>query len=107
MTHSKFPGLRWDADGVAHHCETEDDMQPGWADHPAKAQKVAPDESMTRQDIIAALDEGGIVYKKNAPTDALAKQLRVAVLSVLEENDVKYAPNASTKDLLALIPQPE
>lgn len=116
MTHSKFPGLRWDAEGNTHHCATEDDVQPGWTDyHPDNAPKATQSEddpwgkdtSMTRAEIIAALDEGGVAHKKNAPTDALAKQLRAAVLGVLEEGNAEYNPLLSTKNLLALIPAPE
>lgn len=113
MKHSKFPGLRWDTEGNAHHCATEDDVQPGWTDHhpdnapvSATVEKSAGAE-MSRAEIIHALDEGGVPYKRNAPTDALAKQLRVAVLNVLEDQSVKYDPTAPTKDLLALIPAPE
>lgn len=113
MTHSKFPALRWDAAGNVHHCETEDDVQPGWTDyHPDSAPVSAILEKglgadMTRTEIITALEDGGVTFSKNAPTAALAKQLRVAVLSALEEHDVKYDNAASTKDLLALIPAPE
>lgn len=113
MTHRKFPGLRWDAEGNTHYCATEDDVQPGWTDyHPDNPPVSATVEKglgadMSRAEIIAALEEGGVTFSKNAPTASLAKQLRTAILSELEEQSVKYEPTSSTKDLLALIPAPE
>lgn len=109
MKHSKFPGLRWDVEGNVHHCETEDDVQEGWTDnHPDSAPKAkAAGDSMTRPEIVAALEQGGITFSKNAPTAALAKQLHTAVFTALEEAAIAYEHDMTTKQLLGLLTPPE
>lgn len=73
---------------------------------PAAAVAKAVDIPMTRDEIIAALNSGGIPFDDNAKTRALHNQLRDAVHAALIEAKISYVDNAPTKDLLALLPDP-
>ncbi len=65
------------------------DVPEGWTDNPLD-HVDAPDSAddskygdLTREQVIAALNERRIAFKKNAPTKALYKQL----LTVVEETE--------------------
>lgn len=120
----KFPGMRWDAEGNAHLCRSEADVQPGWTDqHPSNitaevAPALPPDHppptpespdvpEMTRDDIIAALNEGGVLFSVNAPTKALYKKLRAAAWEALNTAGIVCNPEADARTMLELLPKPE
>lgn len=99
-----YPRYRWDAAGKAHRCEGPDDDNPEWTDaHPGSAGATV----MTREEVVEALQEGGIAYSKNAPTAALRRQLADAVRAVLTTNDITFDDADDTKTLLGLLPAPE
>lgn len=112
----EFPKMLWDADGNVHLCNGPADVDPSWTNyHPndvekaaAKAEKAAVVSAvMSRDDIVAALNQGGVEFKKNAPTPALYKQLVAALRSELDQRGVQYPADADAPALLALVAPPE
>lgn len=89
------------------------EVPEGWLDtHPSNVKAAVKQEgnkplSMTRKEIVAALNDGGLSFDNKAPVKALYAQLTDAVKAVLTEAQVQFDPNADTKDLLALLPKPE
>jgi len=123
--------MRWDAEGNAHLCRSEADVQPGWTDQhpsniPAEAAPAPPPDhpppsnetppapeapevqEMTREEIVTALNEGGVQFSNNAPTKALYKKLRVALIEALSAvENIAFDPEADARTLLNLLPKPE
>ena len=105
---TQYPCYRWDAEGNAHRCETAADANPAWTDqHPSNCsvEKVVEPEviPMSRVEIVTALNEGGIEFKKNSPTPALYKQLGYEVKAALTEAAIPFDDKADTKTLLGLL----
>lgn len=99
-------------------CNSAADVPEGWIDtHPNNLPKVDPAAAdpaankagleMSREEIMGALDEGGIEYSKNAPTTTLYKKLTEAVKKTLLERGIAYDESFNTKQLLELIPPAE
>lgn len=115
MSRHKFPGLRWDADGKAHHCNGPEDCDPSWTDyHPANKpeNKPAPEPKsapvpLTRAEIVEALEAGGVAYKQNASTKALHDLLVSELRKTLAEHEIEIPDGADAKTLLSLLPMPE
>lgn len=61
---------------------------------------------LTRKEIVAALEAGGVTFDKSARVDALYEVLTKAVKDALAEAKIEYDPNLDTKALLALLPDP-
>lgn len=66
-----------------------------------EAAKVPLD--MTRKEITAALDEGGVKYDPQAKVADLYPLLTENVKKALLEAEIEFDPNAGTKALLALL----
>lgn len=84
----------------------------GWLDHhPLDEDKGgvgsvnAPEaeDSLSRDEIVAALTEGGIAFNKKAATKTLAETLDSSLRAALKARNVEFEEKASTRDLLALI----
>lgn len=111
----KWPAYYWDQDSKPHRCEGPEDVQEGWLDYsPANAAEApapnineAKPAPMTRDEIIAALNDGGIDFKKNAGTSALYSQLTERVKAHLTESGIAFNPAADTRTLLGLLKAPE
>ncbi len=86
---------------------------PAKSDAPAKpsrtkrlqsAPKPAADpNAMSRDDVVAALTEGGVEFDNEASDADLQKLLDDKVRAVLTEQGVEFDPNANTKTLLGLL----
>jgi hypothetical protein len=112
-----FPAFYYSPDGEAQIFQAASDVPEGWTTkHPNHQSDVAkpdpkPDltpnpDKLTRDEIIAALNNGGIAYKKNAGTAALEAQLRESIKAFLTDTGVpELALDASTKELLTLLPK--
>ena len=73
----------------------------------AKPAPAAPVKlPLTRKEIVAALEAGGVTFDKDARVDALYEVLTKAVKDALAAAEVEYDPNLDTKALLALLPDP-
>ena len=113
----KGPTYRYGPNGEAKIFNDSNDVPEGWLDHhptPAEAAEIAvivPGASaaipMTREEIIAALEGGGIGYKRNAGTKALYDQLTVKVKEHLVEREIAFPAGADTKALLELLSSEE
>lgn len=81
-----------------------DDAPKSWLDHhPGTAQPVAEetnDDRLSRDEVIAALQAGGIEFSKNARTASLEKQLRAALA---DELGVNVTDPRATRDLLGAV----
>lgn len=92
---------------VFHHSK---DVPAGWKDAPASAadetkKTPAPPATlpMARDAIIAALESGGVEYKKNAGTKALYDQLVASVQAHLTTNKIEFPADATAPELLELL----
>lgn len=63
----------------------------------------ADDTLMTREEIVAALDEGKVRYNKEASDEDLLAQLVAALKGVLSKQGKPFAGDASPRALLALV----
>jgi hypothetical protein len=111
--------MRWHPEtGEPAIYHSEADIPAGHLDHhpadpnhakpapvkPEKPAKVDPEYGgMTRKEIRAALNDGGVAYDKSADTEELLKVLDDKVRAVLTEQGREFDPNASTKALLGLL----
>lgn len=79
-----------------------DTVPAGWLDHhPDAAQPVAEevsDDCLSREEIVTALQEGGVEFSKNARTASLDKQLRTALVEDLHVDD---SDPRTTRELLS------
>lgn len=64
----------------------------------------APPLDMTRKEITAALDQGGVQYDAQAKVADLYPLLTESVKKFLTEAEIEFDPAAGTKALLALLP---
>lgn len=120
MKHADFPSWRWDPETKEGRVfDRAEDVPEGWLsrhpDHQADdtttaLTKPADPDKLTREEIVKALNDGGIEFKKNMGTAALEKLLRESVGafvigvegSTLSQTEVD---DMSTKALLALLPK--
>lgn len=109
---SQFPAMLWNQKtGESRVFERAEDVPAGYLDHyPTDAEKAeAPEPAspnalpMTREEIIAALKQGGIKFKGNASAAVLYAQLTDAVHFALTEAKVEFNPESPTPDLLKLL----
>src|SRR5581483_9866922 len=111
MTNTKSaPTMAWHPEtGENRVFPHPSEVPEGWLDtHPSNASKAAeggdknPGDKlpMTRKEIVAALNDGGISFDKQAKTSALYAQLLDAVKSALTEAGVEFDVNADAKVLL-------
>jgi len=106
----RFPGMRWHPEtGESQIFQTQEDMPAGWLDYnPTGADglekpKASNPLPMTREEIVAALNQGQITFKKNAGTAALYDQLRDALRKFLTERSITFEQDADGKTLLDLV----
>lgn len=103
----KGPTVMYGPGGESRVFTNSADVPDGWADNPKDAVVAAPKAplppALSREEIIAALEGGGISYKKQASTPALYAQLTENVKAHLTKNGVAFDPDADTKQLLALL----
>lgn len=113
-----MPKLRWHPVTGENQTFADDESAPeGWLDyHPADpaheppaaviepaAPVVAPDKVLTRKELIEALNEGAIAFDANAKVADLDGVLKTALVAALTNNKVEFKPEASTRELLALV----
>jgi hypothetical protein len=92
--------------------DTHPDNKPKPAKAPAAAKEAAKTEaakqlSLTRKEMLEALQAGGVEHDPKAKVEALDAVLRGAVEKALADAKIPYSPEAPTKELLALLPSPE
>lgn len=108
---------RWSPTGESQVFVKASDVPPGWTDfHPGDTAVTAAAKvvqaaaggklTMSRDEIVAALVEGGIAFKQNGGTKALHDLLRASLVTALTEAGKVFAENADTKDLYALLTAP-
>lgn len=73
------------------------DVPKGWLDH------VPARKPITREEIIAALTDGGIKFDAKAKTEALLELLVKSVHATLDESKTEFDPKADVRDLLHLL----
>lgn len=113
-----YPAMKWHPEtGEMRVYAKAEHVPEGWLDtHPANLAHVqalaaaAPKPvklSLTRQEILAALHEGGIEHNIKAKTQDLHERLRERCVAHLTDAGVEFDAAADTKALLELIPKPE
>lgn len=110
-----FPAAYWHQEtGERRVFERPEDLTDEWKDkHPNHNDGLPPpppasiELGMTRDEVIAALVQGGIPFKKNAGTAALYKQLVEALQAFLFERKIEFPEKADAKELMALVPAAE
>lgn len=112
----KFPARMWHPEtGESQACMSAEEVPPGWIDHhPNQVQDPRPAPKpvdnvlpMTRKEIVAALDEAGISYQRNAGVKALYDVLGASLRNFLTEAEVTFDPSADVPTLLKLAKPPE
>lgn len=112
---SVFPGMRWHPQtGESRVFDKAEDVPEGWinthpASLPAEAAPAGADETaslnMTRKEIVAALEEGGIQFNPRHGVKALYALLVENLKKALTEMDVPFnADTTDAKELLGLFP---
>lgn len=113
---AKFPGMRWHPKtGVPQVFQKAEEVPEGYLDyHPSNPPEGAKAEEttgealpMTRDAIVAELSEGGIYFKKKAPTDELYALLVGSLQAHLKDAAIPFPEDATGPELLALVPKPE
>jgi hypothetical protein len=117
MSDNKFKGptYRYGPNGEGQVFNHSDDVPEGWLDDPTKheapakqASEAAPAQpDMTRKEIVAALQSGGLQFDARANVATLYAQLTEAVKKALADSGVDPVPDLPTKQLLELLPAPE
>jgi len=114
MTKFAGPSYYYGPDGEAKIFHDSDEVPAGWLDdpkkHKAKPEVVQKPEDvlgMTKAEIVAALNEGGIAFQKNASAKTLHDLLRASVITALTEAGTEFDPQADTKALYGLLTPPE
>lgn len=124
-----FPAMFWsptatkDADGKdtteSRVFNAPEDVPEGWLpthpNNPALKAKPAVkklDEPevlipMTREEVLAELEAGGIAYSKKSKDSVLYKLLVDKLQDHLKAAGVEYPANSTAKQLLLLVPKPE
>jgi hypothetical protein len=114
--YTAFPAYMWSPEGECRPFDKAEDVPDGWTDHhpnhfdgqkPPPPVKAAVPTPMTRDEIVAALDAGGIEFGKNTGTKALYDLLTKSVQKVLTDRSIPFDQNADTRVLLGLLPPPE
>lgn len=116
---SAFPAMLWHPEtGESRVFHKAGDVPEGWLDtHPdnvknlPKAEKAAQTKpvplSMTRKEMVQALQDGGISFDPASKVDVLYAILTEAVKKFLTDAEVEFDPATDTKALLELLPKPE
>lgn len=121
-----YPAYKWHPETGEQKLFTKaGDVPQGWLDtHPSnlseddkarladaakapEAQTKAAPLSLTRKEVVKALQDGGIQFDPAAKVDVLYAILTEAVKKFLTEAEVEFDPAADTKALLELLPKPE
>lgn len=98
--------------GQSKLCATPDDVPEGWEDHPYKLEDTQAPKvktvklaaaGMTRPEIMAALDAGGVSFQKNSSTAALNALLTENIIAALTADGTEFDPTADIKTLYALL----
>jgi hypothetical protein len=114
MTVQKFPGYRWHPEsGDCRIFDKAEDVPEGWLEsHPGSLDQAAPaaDKAydalpLSKKEIVAALDEGGVSFKKNAPVAALYALLMENLKKALTEQEIAFPEDADAKALMDLFPK--
>lgn len=118
--HPDYPAMKWHPEtGEPTVFNAPGDVPAGYLDrHPndpaGKVEVKKPDAPakvpalcLTRKEIRAELDAGGIAYEKDEPTAVLYDKLVAALKAHLEAAEVEFDEAADAKALLALVPKPE
>lgn len=107
-TFSAFPGMRWHPEtGECKTFATAAEMPEGWLDcHPSSLPEKPADQAMTRKEITAALNDGGISFKPTASTASLYDLLVDSLKTALVTAEI-YFDSASTdaRALMGLFPK--
>jgi|SRR6185437_14084595 len=108
-----WPSRKYGPNGQSEIFERAEDVPEGWLDAPPPVEEVAAvvveppaPLGLTRDEIVAALNEGGIEFKKNAGTKSLHDLLRDNVVAALHEKGEAFDVDADTKTLLGLLTAP-
>lgn len=112
--HSEFPAMYWKADGSNYVAKTAADVLPDTTPyHPDNAPKVeakapapgANELPLSKDEVVAALSEGGITHNPNKSHAKLYSLLLAAVKAALDEAAIAYdAAETNVKTLMALLP---
>jgi hypothetical protein len=113
MKNQQFPAMMWHPiTGEAVTVNSAAEVPDGYLDqHPnslAEAEKATPEKPavglpMDRAAIVAALNEGEIAFKKNAPTGALYNQLTASLRDALASANVTAPDSAEAPELLEMV----
>lgn len=119
---AEYPAMKWHPEtGEAKVFHKAEDVPDGYLDtHPSNLANVAAANQeaskklnkaktlpLSKDEIIAALVEGGIGYPKQASAKALYDLLTEKVKAALTEAGTSFDPEADTKTLLGLLTPPE
>lgn len=109
MTEKFAPVMAWHPEtGENRIFNYPSEVPADWLDtHPNNVVKPKADPDMTKDEIMAALTEGGVQFDPKAKTKVLAATLRSAVEKALVSAEIDFGPDQPTKELLALLPPPE
>lgn len=114
----KYPAYKWHPDGgdaILVNDASEDDpvyldrhpsqYPEGLPTHPDKVLDIDDDstEAMSRDDVLAALERGGIEYAKNYGNKRLRKLLRKTLLGVLEGSEKDFKGDTPLCELLNMV----
>lgn len=114
-----YPAMKWHPEtGEARAFTKAGDVPDGWLDtHPnniSVVDKAAANNKdvvgkpvplpLTRKEMVAALQQGGIAFDPAAKVDVLYAVLTEAVKKFLTDAEIEFDPALDTKALLALVP---
>lgn len=114
MKNHEFPAMRWHPiTGEMQVFHAAHDVPADWLTyHPASADgqkpapKVKPNElPMTKEEIVAALESGGIKFKATQGVKALYELLDANLREHLAANKIDIPEGATVPALLSLIPK--
>lgn len=108
MKATDFPCYLWHPiSGAAILCKGPEDVREEYLDHHpsdlAKGGTAVPTTGLTRDQVIAALNAGGIAFDLNASAAELRAALQGALVNELQARKVPVPPNATVEELYKLL----
>jgi hypothetical protein len=106
--------MLWNAKTGEAQVFADNDTPPaGFIDHhpadvekggkPAKDPASPAEKPLTKAEIVAALEAGGVEFDKGAKADVLGKQLHDALVAALTASNTAMTGEESTRELLAMV----